>query len=165
MPLSCRLGQIFTSKGFIKLSSTQLQHLVKVRSSSPGLCPKPSPSQTSAIYSYHTPSSLPAQHSNLFFQKVILLLLTYLVTTHRLFNTYPLSNPIIPHSFNMAKPSENTFVKTFNHSKFVIPHICLICTYGTLSILIIPNIPLRLSIYTVIILGLSFSLYITASLS
>ena len=70
----------------------------------------------------------------------------------------------IPHSLNMAEPLKNTFTPFFSFTPFVIPHKSLIGSFGVLSILLIPKNPLRLSICTVLILGLSFSFYISVSL-
>ena len=66
-----------------------------------------------------------------------------------------LRNPIVLHSLHMAKPSENTFINLVVYTQ----HNCLIRTFGTLSILLIPSRPLRLSICTALALNPSFSFF------
>ena len=60
-----------------------------------------------------------------------------------------LSNPVILHSLHIAEPSENNFIP------FVTSHDSPIRAFGTSSILLTPSKPLRLSIYTAVILDLS----------
>ena len=72
---------------------------------------------------------------------------TYSVTTSTLPYIDPLSNPVL-HSLYLAEPSENTFINIFVHTlcySFIV----------TLSILLIPSKPLRLSICTSLIQNLS----------
>ena len=128
--------------------------------SSPELRPKHSPLQTPAIHSNHTPSFLLAQHSYLFsyWQNQ-----SFSSEVDLLSDIHPIGNPIVFHSFNMAKPLENTFINYLS-TPFVTPHNYLNRAFDTLSILQIPSKPLRLSIYTALILDLSFNLYINVSL-
>ena len=64
---------------------------------------------------------------------------------------YPFSNPIILYSLHMAEPLEITII-----NPFVTLYNFIICIFRTLSILLIPSKPLSLSIYTALILDLSF---------
>ena len=50
----------------------------------------------------------------------------------------------------------------FSSAPFITLHNCLFHSFGTLSILLIPNRPQRSSISTALILGLSFSLHIVS---
>ena len=59
----------------------------------------------------------------------------------------------------MAEPSENT-----STIYFITPYNSFIRAFGTLSILLIPMKPLRLSICTVLILDFSLSFHIIVSL-
>ena len=59
---------------------------------------------------------------------------------------HPFSNFIITHSLHMVEPLENTT------NPFITLHSSLICTFGTLSILLIPRKSLRFYICTAIIL-------------
>ena len=68
--------------------------------------------------------------------------------------TYPFSNPIISHSFNMAKPSENTFINSSIHPL----HHSTELSYPCFAVyFLMPIKPVRLSIYTALLLDLSFS--------
>ena len=110
------------------------------------------------IYSRHSFRSyailLLAQYSNLFS-------LNSRSTNqlHTLSHIHPFSHHIILYSFNMAKPTENTFT-ILSSTIFVTPHNSLIRTFGTLFILLIPSKPLKLSTCTSRSLDLSFSLHI-----
>ena len=79
---------------------------------------------------------------------------------HTPLNRDNLSNYVILHFLHMAEPLENTFA-----NPFVTLHNSLIYAFRTLSILLIPNKHLRFSIYTALILNLSFSFHIIASLA
>ena len=129
------------------------------------------PSYIPAINSYLAPFSLLAWHPNLFF----LIKHSFMVSVHLFHNqptkqlpahspTYSLINPIILHSLHMAEPPENTFVNPFIYPPFITPHYSLIRAFRTLSFLLIPSKPLRLSICTALILDLSFSFYNIVSL-
>ena len=134
-------------QGFIRL-----WHLVKVK----GLRPMHSPSQTPAIPAYHAPFSLFARHPNLFFKQ------SFTVSIH-LFRGLPptqwaitstlsyidtLSNPVVFHSLHIGEHLHQAFR---SHPSSL---------HTTLSVLLIPNRPLRLSICTTLILVLSISLHI-----
>ena len=125
MPLSYRHAQRITStpKGFIwqhqstTVASHQNQEFI------PWLCPKHSPLQTPAIHSSHTSSFLLAQHSKLFYSNshswnqstssAVALLSSYPHTLpHTPFYQFYLSFSFF-FFFNMAKPTENTFIIPF----------------------------------------------------
>ena len=68
--------------------------------------------------------------------------------------------PVILHSLPMDEPSENNFINSFVHPFLHSTQL----PYGALSILLIPNRPLRLSICTTLILDFSFFLHAIVSL-
>ena len=89
------------------------------------------------------------------------------------FHIYTLSNPIILHSLNMAHhpyhlsfpilsiwPNHRRTLSSILLSTSVASHNTLIRVFCTLSILLVSNRSLRLSICTILILDLSFYLYI-----
>ena len=110
------------------------------------------------IHFYHPPFSLPDQHSKLFSHSVIYLInpplsrSTYRTNFHTLPPKYTLTNPIILHSFSMAESS------VLSSTPFVTLHSSLIREFDTLSVLFIPNKPLKLSICITLLLYFSFSL-------
>ena len=86
----------------------------------------------------------------------------HLVTTCTLPYIDHFSNPVILYSLHMAELSENNFINSFVHPLHPL-HNSLIREFRTLFILLIPNKPLKLYIYTVLILVLSFSFHIIVS--
>ena len=70
----------------------------------------------------------------------------------------PLSYPVIFHSLHLAEPPENTL------TLFITLHNSLIHAFRTLSILMIPSKPLRLSIYTAPMLDFFFTFHSIVSL-
>ena len=128
----------------------QLRHLVKVWGSSPGPCSMHSPHK-------YPPFSMLAWNPNLFFLNSLSQCINppFPQPTHKtITSTLPyiefLGNPVLLHPLHMVKPPENTFI-----NPFIIPFNSLIHAFGTLSIFLIPNKPLRLSFYTAVTLDLS----------
>ena len=114
---------------------------------------------------YHAPFFLLAYHPTLFVRWINLPLpwLTYWATSHTLSQMHPLpilSFPIL----SIWSKHRRTFSSILSTTPFVILQNSLISVFGTLSILLIPNNTLRLSICTALTLDLSFSLHIIVSL-
>ena len=125
----------------------QLWHLVKVRGLSSWVTPQGSPFTDPCCLFLSCTILLPCPIS-----KRLFLGLAYRITTDLLLHIYLFSNPIIPCLFNMAEPWR-TLIKSFHLSPSSLH------TFGTLSIHVMPYIPLRLSIYTTLILDISFSFH------
>ena len=140
MLLSCRLRTDKPSPLRVSYScdNPQLYHLVNVRGSSLGLCPKHFPLQTPVIHSYNTPSFLLAQHSTSFLQTVIHGI-SPLLTQSIYPPTYTLS-AILSFSFlSIWSHYRRILLSIISSTPFITPHISLICSFTTLSTFLIPN--------------------------
>ena len=161
MPLSCRLGHRQTSTQELEIAAAI--HNCGISSKS-GVHP---PSYTPCIPPHKPYHSLPSYTillacptSKPLFIKQSSMALIHLfrgLPTAQLL-AHSLSNPIILHSYHLAKPLDNTFINPFFNL-----HNSHIHAFGTLSLLLITSNPLKLSICTVLIIDLSF-FYNTVSL-
>ena len=153
MPLSCGLGHRQTSS-IHGLHTTEATHncgiSLKSRIHPPGYHPFIPPLKP-ATHSDHKPFCLFAWYQIFFF------FFCSISNARKFPHIHPLSNPIILHSLHKTEPPEETFI-----NPFVAPYSSFIRASRTLSIILIPSKPLRLSICTVLILDLS-TLFISLS--
>ena len=143
----------------------QLWHLIKVRGSSPRLHHMHSPSQTPTIHTYPGLFSLLARYGNLVsvntpsWYQSISFIMAYPLNDYQ--HTL-LQRPLAILSLSILSTWLNHWSTTssiLSSRPFFTLHNSLIRAFGTLSILLMPSNPLRLSICTALTLDLSFSSY------
>ena len=152
--LNCGIGHRQDFHPSYSCDIPQIWHLIEVR----GIPPHKPPLFTPITHWHHIQASL---FKLLYGINSPLPRLIYWATTCTIPYIDPLTNLVILHSLHMAEPSENAFINTFVHSLRHSTQInSLICAFWTLSILLTSE----LFICTCLILDLSFSFHIIASL-